>query len=948
MKAIRVMWLVSSQTAMKTLTGSVLTAILIATVTSRSPSKDDVQISPEDANSFMVVKSRVPRGIYHECYHEGCDFEEVEEVFGASKKGYEYYYTYTCHKFGKNCKVPCTYREDCTFGEWGTWRGVVNAQQPGCYPQIRSKPYNHPLQTQYRRFSCGGLNIGCPAPPVQRRQQCVCRKANCQHGSWEEWTGNITEGSCGMQNRIRPYTLTWSLEQQTGSCNSVPTECPIPETDYRKMCSCPKADCALEDWGEWKGSVAEGTCGQQKRTRGFTKSIVYEQHVNECPANLPQKCPQALEETRKNCSCKYATCSLGDWSEWEPKELQEGQCGQQQTRRKTYALTFQYQMHADKCPPLPQTCPDDIVDKRTQCKCRYRDSCDLKPWGEWENPITEEGCELQTRTRDYVHPLKHSLQEDCSGLLTSCVTKPKESRNFCKCKYVECDLGEWSDWSSPALAPEQCGKEKRTREYIAKEKFSFGETCDGLVTSCPAAKEETRTICKCAYVSCKISDWNPWKGELPKDGCAQQIRTKDVTTTQHEKIQAENCQGLQTTCPEVPPETRTWCNCSFREDCVLKEWSAWSEKIPDVGCAVQIRKRDFNKSLEWIERGTCDGLESCRAIREEARTECNCNQIICSWGNWTRKSFNAETNCFVEMRVKNESDGFKKIRQADDCKGIPTKCRDDEKEEREDCLSGGPGGKPTTTAPPTRPPTTVAPTTAGTVKPPTFVHIGCFKDKGKDPRPLPMLIANKRKEIDWYNLRKTVEACAAEAQKSRYEYFSVQFFGECWSGENAGKTFAKDGVSKDCYEGVGKNRANAVYRIEDIPPCSSELSITARASSGQVRKNNAWCAGRNSDKFQWIIVDLDGEKKISGVGTQGVDLDNWVTLYTVQWSEDGEAWVTYQEDGHDKIFTGNSDRFTLETRWLKDPITASFLRFVPKSWSSILVCMKIRVYGCNV
>lgn len=46
------------------------------------------------------------------------------------------------------------------------------------------------------------------------------------------------------------------------------------------------------------------------------------------------------------------------------------------------------------------------------------------------------------------------------------------------------------------MAPEQCGKEKRTREYIAKEKFSFGETCDGLVTSCPAAKEETRTICK--------------------------------------------------------------------------------------------------------------------------------------------------------------------------------------------------------------------------------------------------------------------------------------------------------------------------------------------------------------------------------------------------------------------------------------------------------------------
>ena len=55
---------------------------------------------------------------------------------------------------------------------------------------------------------------------------------------------------------------------------------------------------------------------------------------------------------------------------------------------------------------------------------------------------------------------------------------------------------------------------------------------------------------------------------------------------------------------------------------MLKEWSDWSEKIPDVGCAVQIRTRDFNKSVEWLERATCDDLESCPAIREEARTEC--------------------------------------------------------------------------------------------------------------------------------------------------------------------------------------------------------------------------------------------------------------------------------------------------------------------------------------
>ena len=51
----------------------------------------------------------------------------------------------------------------------------------------------------------------------------------------------------------------------------------------------------------------------------------------------------------------------------------------------------------------------------------------------------------------------------------------------------------------------------------------------------------------------------------------------------------------------------------------------------------------------------------------------------------------------------------------------------------------------------------------------------------------------------------------------RLEYFGVQFYGECWSGPDAGETFARDGNSEDCYEGVGKRKTNAVYRIEDLP-----------------------------------------------------------------------------------------------------------------------------------
>lgn len=68
--------------------------------------------------------------------------------------------------------VPCTYREKCTFGEWSSWEGYIKAGTPGCYKQTRTKPYEYPLQTRMRRFSCRGLNINCNRPPVEERMQC--------------------------------------------------------------------------------------------------------------------------------------------------------------------------------------------------------------------------------------------------------------------------------------------------------------------------------------------------------------------------------------------------------------------------------------------------------------------------------------------------------------------------------------------------------------------------------------------------------------------------------------------------------------------------------------------------------------------------------------------------------------------------------------------------------
>ncbi|XP_020617984.1 pancreatic secretory granule membrane major glycoprotein GP2-like [Orbicella faveolata] len=93
-----------------------------------------------------------------------------------------------------------------------------------------------------------------------------------------------------------------------------------------------------------------------------------------------------------------------------------------------------------------------------------------------------------------------------------------------------------------------------------------------------------------------------------------------------------------------------------------------------------------------------------------------------------------------------------------------------------------------------------------------YEPIGCFNDMMKEPRPLPVLIKSFRGgQIDWHNLNNTIEACAKVALKKNYLYFALQFYGECWSGPQAHLTYDRDGRSKRCTLGVGKQRANMVY-----------------------------------------------------------------------------------------------------------------------------------------
>ena len=91
---------------------------------------------------------------------------------------------------------------------------------------------------------------------------------------------------------------------------------------------------------------------------------------------------------------------------------------------------------------------------------------------------------------------------------------------------------------------------------------------------------------------------------------------------------------------------------------------------------------------------------------------------------------------------------------------------------------------------------------------------------------------------------------------------------------------------------------------------SSEYDLNHAAIQGRLNfqksliKRGAWSA-RNNDKIQWLQIDLRAPyTKVTAVASQGRNrVNQWVTKYKLQYSNDGVTFRYYREEGHtvDKV-----------------------------------------------
>lgn len=107
--------------------------------------------------------------------------------------------------------------------------------------------------------------------------------------------------------------------------------------------------------------------------------------------------------------------------------------------------------------------------------------------------------------------------------------------------------------------------------------------------------------------------------------------------------------------------------------------------------------------------------------------------------------------------------------------------------------------------------------------------------------------------------------------------------------------------------------------------------------------DTTWCAGAK-DKNQWIRWDFGSSKQVRKIQTKGraQGAPQWVTKYMLEYTEDGESWVSVGT-----MFIGNHDKDSLQENILIPPIKAAIgLRLCPMEWHSG-IAIRAEVIGCD-
>uniref|UniRef100_A0A8C1ZJ63 Spondin-1 n=1 Tax=Cyprinus carpio TaxID=7962 RepID=A0A8C1ZJ63_CYPCA len=228
-------------------------------------------------------------------------------------------------------------------------------------------------------------------------------------------------------------------------------------------------------------------------------------------------------------------------------------------------------LQGEQCNTVPDTIDDIVADIAQEEKEEDNtpETCIYSNWSPW-SACSSSTCDKGRRMRQRM--LKAQLDPSVPCLHTQDF-KPCMGPGCSEEEASTCMMSEWISWS-PCSA--SCGMGMRSRERYVKQ---FPE--DG--SSCTLPTEETEKCVvneDCYEVVCMLSPWSDWGECSVSCGVGMRSRQRMLKTPVEPSLCSDELEQVEKCMlPECPT------------DCMLSEWSAWSECNKSCGKGHMIRSR---------------------------------------------------------------------------------------------------------------------------------------------------------------------------------------------------------------------------------------------------------------------------------------------------------------------------------------------------------------------
>lgn len=387
---------------------------------------------------------------------------------------------------------------------------------------------------------------------------------------------------CGWVQRLETDLIPWDAGTDGGVTYESPNKPTIPQEKIRPLTSLDHPQSPFYD-PEGGAITPVARLVVERIARKGEQCNVVPDTIDDIVADIGQ------EEKEEDDTPE--TCIYSGWSPWSACSSATCEKGRRMRQRMLKA-------QLDLSVPCPHT-QDFQPCMGPGCSLEEPSTCMMSEWISWSACSVSCGMGMRSRER-YVkqYPEDGSLCQLQTEETEKCVVNDE-------CSPSSCVVTEWAEWDPCSVT---CGLGMRRRERMVKM-----PPIDGSMCKTEVAEVEKCMMPECHTIPCMLSPWSDWS-ECSVT-CGRGLRTRqrmlksDPAGCTEELEQTEKCM-----LPECPV------------DCMVSEWSEWSECNKSCGKGHTIRTRMIklepqfggNACPETIQRKKCK-LRKCRTKTKEER-----------------------------------------------------------------------------------------------------------------------------------------------------------------------------------------------------------------------------------------------------------------------------------------------------------------------------------------